>query len=243
MKLALANYSGGKDSHIAIYKAKIKGYNIPYVFTLNGGKEHFRAFNSFINVDLIKEHCRLMGINLIEHKFKVNNEFFERGENAYISVFCSGIKKVVSKLNSQGDNITFFSSIDYELEKNDKILVRGIKKFLKESNIKFYSAVKGRSTLDILKLSLKLGIKSLIVVVERNIDIYWLGKIITCDFIDYIINEKNKGNFIDTNDFQTLVIESPLMKKRINIKDFDIIYDPLKITTSILLKIKKFEIY
>jgi len=242
MKLALANYSGGKDSHIAIYKAKIKGYNIPYVFTLNGGKEHFRAFNSFINVDLIKEHCRLMGINLIEYKFKVNNEFFERGENAYISVFCSGIKKVVSKLNSQGDDITFFSSIDYELEENDKILVRGIKKFLNESNIKFYSAVEGRSTLDILKLSLKLGIKSLIIGVERNIDIYWLGKIITYDFIDYIINEKNKGNFIDANDFQTLVIESPLMKKRINIKDFDIIYDPLKITTSILLKIKKFEI-
>jgi diphthamide synthase (EF-2-diphthine--ammonia ligase) len=242
MKTCISNYSVGKDSHIAIYKAKIKGYNIPYVFTLNGGKEHFRAFNNFINVDLIKEHCRLMGINLVEHRFKVDKKFFEKGEDAYISVFCSGIKKVVSKLNFQGDNITFFSSIDYELEENDKILVRGIKKFLKESNIKFYSAVKGRSTLDILELSLKLGIKSLIIGVERNIDIYWLGKIITYDFIDYIINEKNKGNFIDTNDFQTLVIESPLMKKRINIKDFDIIYDPLKITTSILLKIKKFEI-
>jgi diphthamide synthase (EF-2-diphthine--ammonia ligase) len=243
MKLALANYSGGKDSHIAIYKAKIKGYHIPYVFTLNGGKNHYRAFNSFINVDLIKEHCRLMGINFIEHRFKVDNNFFEKGEDAYISVFCSGIKKVVSKIRTKGDNITFFSSMDYELEKNDKILIKGIKSFLKKSDIKFYSAVEGRSTLDILKLSLKLGIKSLIIGVERNIDIYWLGKIITYDFIDYIINEKNKGNFIDTNDFQTLVIESPLMKRRINIKDFDIIYDPLKITTSILLKIKKFEIY
>jgi len=243
MKLALANYSGGKDSHIAIYKAKIKGYNIPYVFTLNGGKEHFRAFNNFINVDLIKEHCRLMGINLVEHRFKVDRKFFEKGEDAYISVFCSGIRKVVSKLKSKGDNITFFSSIDYELEKNDKILVRGIKKFLKESNVKFYSAVNGRSTLDILKLSLKLGIKSLIVGIERNVNIYWIGKIITHDFIDYIINEKNRGNFIDANDFQTLVIESPLMRKKIRINDFDLIYDPLKTTTSILLKIKKFEVY
>ena len=158
-------------------------------------------------------------------------------------IFCAGIKKAISKITFPVSSLTFVSSMDYEMEENEKVLVQGVKVFLKTSSIKFISVVKGRSTIDILKHLLRIGIKAIIVGVERNIETFWLGRIIDNEFIDYIEQEKKKGNFINTNDFQTLVVESPLMKKRIKIKDFDVFDDPERITTSILLKIKEYEIY
>ena len=234
MKFAITNYSGGKDSHIAIYKAKADGYNIPFVFTANGGKFHYKLFNNFTNIELIKKHCNLMNIEFVEIKFNSYKKFLD---DKGFSLFCIGIKEILSRLNS--DNITFFSSMDYEIGKDDKLFIEKVKKFLKKLNVGFYSVVNGKSTIDVLKLSLNFGIKSLIVGIEKKIDFKWLGRVIDYSFVDYIIKERMEGNWIDANNFQTLVIESPIMKKKIKITDFEI----KELTNSFMLKVNDFDVY
>ncbi|MEW6012991.1 MAG: hypothetical protein AB1602_06285 [Elusimicrobiota bacterium] len=231
-KIAFSNYSGGKDSHYAIYKALKEGYSIPFIFTFNAGKIHHKIFNDFLKIKILKEQSRLMGIRLIEYKF-----------DEYKIPFIEAIKEIHRKeIKGKFSKITFYSSMDYEIrEKKDGLLIRDILSLFKKLNIKYKSAVKGKTTTEMIKDSLKAGIYFIITAVEKNIDDFWLGKEAGDNFIEYIIKENRKGNYIDANDFQTLVIRSPLMRKKLKIESWEIVSEKDDTTSSKIMKIKRFK--
>lgn len=231
-KIAFTNYSGGKDSHYAIYKALKDGYSVPFIFTFNAGKIHHRIFNDTLKIKILKEQANLMGIRLIEYKFE-----------DYQIPFIEAIKEIHRKeINGKLKKITFYSSMDYEIrEKKDALLIRNILSLFKKLNIKYKSAVKGKKTIEMIKDSLKAGINFIITAVEKNIDDFWIGKEAGNNFIEYIIKENRKGNYIDANDFQTLVIKSPIIKKKLKIESWEIVSEKDDTTSSKIMKIKRFK--
>lgn len=231
-KIAFSNYSGGKDSHYSIYKALKEGYSIPFIFTFNAGKIHHKIFNDSLKIKILKEQSRLMGIRMIEYKFE-----------DYKIPFIDAIKEIHRKeIYGKFKKITFYSSMDYEIrEKKDSLLIRDILSLFKKLNIKYKSAVKGKTTIEMIKETLKCGIRYIITAVEKNIDINWLAKEVDENFINYINRENAKGNHIDANDFQTLVIKSPLIKKKLKIESWEIVSEKDDTTSSKIMKIKRFK--
>jgi len=96
---------------------------------------------------------------------------------------------------------------------------------------------KEKGLIDILKECCSLKIRPLIISIEDKISKKWLGKIADDKFIDYIEKENRKGNNISGNDFQTLVIESPLFSRKMKILDSE----AFKYKRTIFLKIKRYE--
>ncbi|MEF3280841.1 MAG: hypothetical protein K6357_07750 [Elusimicrobiota bacterium] len=226
-KIAFTNYSGGKDSHFAIIKAIELGYNLKLLFTFNAGKLHHEIFNEFPKSDIIKKQANLMGIRCYEYKY-----------NKMEIPFLDAIRKSV-KIIGHEEKTIFISSMDYDLTKQDRKITNNIISGIRKMGIKYISVVKGNDMFDIIEKTLSKGIRYIITAVEKNVSYNWLGKVIDEGFIRYLKDEKRKGNTITANDFQTLVTESPIMKKRLLIKSSEIV-DGFQRTTSILLKIKKY---
>lgn len=229
IKYAFTNYSGGKDSHLSLILAKKLGYKIKILFSFNGGKIHYKIFNDFLKIEIIKKQSKMMGIELFEYRFSdYKIPFIDCVKNLLI------LKKIKA-------NMTFISSFDYEfVDKKDHYIYNEIKKFLHNNKIKFKSFVNGKDTIEVIKESIKNNITSIITAVEKNVDVNWIGKEINERFIEYIKKEQKRGNIITANDFQTLVIKSPILNKKLIIDRYDIFEDKTNTTTSKLMIIKKY---
>lgn len=231
-KIAFTNYSGGKDSHYALYRAIEDGFTVPFVFSFNASEIHHKIFNETLKIDIIKEQLKLMGIRLIEYKFA-----------EYKIPFTDAVTEIYKKeIEKKYKNVTFYSSMDYEIkDRKDFIIIKDILNLFKKLRIKYISAVKNKSTVDMLDETMKLNIRYIITAIEKNIDSKWLGREVDESFVQYIKDENSKGNKIDANDFQTFVIKSPLFKKTLKIEKYEIISDNIFNKGSKLLKIKKFK--
>ena len=83
--------------------------------------------------------------------------------------------------------------------------------------IPFKKVIKEDATFAPMRMALKEKIESIMVSTDENVNQKWLGQKCDGKFIKYIKEESEKGNKIDANNFQTLVVKSPLFKKRFKI--------------------------
>jgi len=211
-KTAIVFYSAGKDSHLALLSAVKKGYS-PFLVTFRGGKNHRRYFNDLPKVEIVKEQAGLMGFPIFVCGVKSHPDsfLFER-----VMVF---LKNKIFVRNGS-DKIAHFSSNDYQEEKRDKT---ENKKFIRICSrldiafIPFKKIIKEDATFAPIGMALKEKVESIIVSTDVNVDRKWLGRRCDGKFVGYIKGESQKGNKIDANNFQTLVVKSPLFKKRLKI--------------------------
>lgn len=218
-KKALIFYSGGKDSHLALFYALKRGFD-PILFHLDGGCKHREFFSNYIGGDIIKKHCDMMRLEVNSIKIK---------KLEFAKIFHKITDEALKKLK-EGEKLFYFSSNDYNEQPKDEKINREFMKICMMKKINFVSFLDIISRDEVLapvKLCLKNRIKSIIVGLEREIDKEWLLKFVDADFIKMIRKLLKAGDHIDANSYQSLVIESPLFgKKKLKILKTGYSYDP-----------------
>jgi len=232
-ELAFVLYSGGKDSHIALYNAIKDGYDV-VLFHANPSNMSPDIFNSPYVSDIVKKHADLMGIQLYELKIKGVME----EENIFLKI----INLLKSKYKS---NIIYYDSFQYSasISETDIKNINKISRIFKAHGIKtvpFRKIIKGNEISDSFESYLKSGIKAIITGVENGISTDFLGRELDEIFIKHLEELMKKNNGIGAYNYQTLVTSSPLFNgysfKITQSKQF---YNPK--TKSNLLKIIKWK--
>lgn len=224
MKCAVI-YSGGKDGHLALLYALEKGYKINCLINIDGGKNHLVYFNDSRKTEIIKTQGKLMNIPVFVYKTppgftpkNVRENFSEIVRLASQKYEFSTV--VDSNVKENLEEINLIQSLSCKIKKSVEIP-------LAKKNI-----------FQIIKECEKRKVESIITALEKNVNPKHLGKKLNSKFVDFIKKEAKKKNKIIGDDFQTLVIGSPLFKKKIKIIDAKIL-DSIDTT---FLKIKKFKI-
>ncbi len=216
-KKALILYSGGKDSHLALLTAVKRGYD-PILWHLDGGDRRHILFSNYIGYDIVKAHAKMAGLNL----------FSIKTNNLQAELFKKIIKKTIRLINKE-EKLEYFSTNDYQEIKKDKKFNEHIKNICKNSGVKFISfldIIKKDDIFPPIKMSIRSGVKSIIIGLEKEIDKSWLLKPIDESFMEMIKREIKSGKNIDGNSYQSLVIESPLFgNKKMKILDTGYAYD------------------
>lgn len=198
--------SGGKDGCMACFKAVQEGHRVEYLFNLTTKESNFVSFHNF-HKDMVKIQSKAIGIHLFQKEIcpqKGNHERFERE-----------LKEITLKLIDKGIQGLVFGYVlpgDYQ-----RVLV---KRLCSELNLKLIEPLYKRNSKRVLTEFVKLGFKAVIVSVDlRVLDSYWVGRFINEDFIKYLESKPGVDFCGDHGEYHTFVVDGPLFKKTIQIKE------------------------
>ena len=204
-----ALFSSGKDSTYAIFLMKKHNYDVACLITLKSENKDSFMFHT-PNIDLASLQADSMNIPLIEH--------FTKGEKeTELDDLKEAIKKAKEKYQIQGI-ITGALFSNYQRERIEKVC--------DELSLPVYSPLwhKEQETemKELLNASFEFVFSS---VAAYGLDKTWLGKKITFNDVEKLVqlNKKYGINIAgEGGEFESLVIDCPLFKKRLNIVDYEI---------------------
>jgi len=220
MKLAIL-FSGGKDSTYALFKAMKEGHEIKYLITIFSERQDSWMFH-YPCIELTKLQAKSLGIKQIIKKTKGEKE-----------KELKDLKDVLISVKNEIDGVvTGALYSDYQKTRIEKIC--------KELGLKCLSPLWHSDLEKMLKEEVVLGFEIIISgVAAEGLDRSLLGKKIDLSLIEKLkeLNKKFGINIgAEGGEFETLVLDCPLFKKKIKILQSDSAWDNK--TNSGYLKIK-----
>lgn len=221
MKLATL-LSGGKDSVYATYLSIQNGHDVKYLVTIFPENKESWMFHHPC-IELTKLQAKAMGIKQITQKTEGKKE-----------EELKDLRKILEKIRNEIEGIAS-GAIASEYQKSR------IEKICKELGLKSVTPLWSRNYEELLKDENDLGFKTIITgVFAEGFNKSWLGREIDEKCIEDLkeLNKKFGINLCgEGGEYETFVLDCPLFKKRIKIKNLDIIWDNK--TNSGYLAIKK----
>jgi len=204
MKLGVL-FSGGKDSGYAAYLAKKLGYKLGCLISLASmNKDSFMFHTPAIN--LVKKQAKLMGLPLIILETKGNKE-------EELLDLKQAIKEAVIKYKIKGIVTGAVASV-YQATR--------IQKICDGLGLECFNPLWQKNQIELLEELLKNRFEIILSsVAAYPFDKNWVGKKIDLDFIKEMkkMQEKYKINPAgEGGEFESLVINCPLFKKRLEVK-------------------------
>jgi uncharacterized protein (TIGR00290 family) len=201
MEKAFVSWSGGKDCCQSAYKAQQKGYQLKYLLNMVN-PEVERSCSHGISSRWIKLQAEAMGIPILQPH--TNGKDYEE-------VFINTLKKI----KTEGVTTGIFGDIDFmpHLEWVQKICgTAGLKAVLP-----LWQGKQEQIAQDFIDL----GFVSIIVAVKADLlGEDWLGRKFDKQFIkDIAALNKNITPCGEAGEFHSLVVDGPLFKKRLELKD------------------------
>ena len=194
----IVSWSGGKDSCLACYKAKLMGYEIKYLLNFVSKKSKRVAFHG-IEKRLINLQAGLTGIPLYQKEVSDDMKDYEKE-----------FKMAVSKIKSDVDGIVFG---DIYLDEHREWAER----VCQELKIKAIEPLWSISPKKITESFIQYGFKSVIVSCKADL----LGKKFVGKYFDKnIIKELKKRKIClcgENGEYHTFVLDGPLFQNRIKI--------------------------
>ncbi|MBC7128596.1 MAG: diphthine--ammonia ligase [Thermoplasmatales archaeon] len=193
--------SGGKDSIYAMYIAMNYGWNIKCLITIKA--RNFSWMYHVENIDIIPFISKSTGIPLI----------FEKGSGDEID----DLRRAIKKANVEG---IVYGAIESEYQKTR------IEKVAEELNIKSFAPLWGKNQENLLHEIINAGFSCVVVATAaEGMDERFLGRAIDERFIDelrklstkYGVNISGEGG-----EYETLVVDCPIYRYRIEIVDAEI---------------------
>jgi len=222
MKVAVL-FSGGKDSVRAVHFCLNKGYDVKYLVTMISKREDSYMFHT-PNIHLTELSAEAIGIPLITKETSGIKEKEVKDLKNILKVLeidtvaCGGI----------------FSS--YQKSRFERVC--------RELNLKLLAPFWHTDPEQFLKDTINLGFDVRIVgVYAEGFDEGWLGKKLDYKMLEELkkLHEKYKiSPVFDGGEAETIVLDGPIFKKRIEIIDSEKVWD--RKTQSGYLKIKKAEL-
>ena len=192
MSNVVVSLSGGKDSVYALYIALKEGLNVTHLmFIMTGGKGHLE------NKSMLKLVSEAIGIPSIVVGRKPDD-----------------IRKALKKINADmlvSGVMTTPEHLEYYKEILDPI------------NVKQYAPLFGKNPLVSLAEMQQLGFHNLIIEIDAALgsNKNWLGREIDQGVIDEItelVNNKKMNPIGEWGEYHTIVVDSPIYKKKIHVE-------------------------
>ncbi|EKQ53226.1 MAG: metal-binding-domain/4Fe-4S-binding-domain containing ABC transporter, ATP-binding protein [Methanobacterium sp. Maddingley MBC34] len=210
MKAAVL-FSGGKDSTMAVYKAMKDGWDVEYLLSMHSENPHSYMFH-VPNIHLTQLLSQAMEIPLIQAKTPGEKE--EELED---------LKNALTDLKHRGIEAVFTGAIHSEYQKSR------IDSLCKEAGLESIAPLWHRDPLDYMQEVFDLGFKVMITSVSaEGLDESWLGRIIDEDLLEELkgLHEKYGLHMaFEGGEAETLVLDGPIFKKKLNILDSEKIWE------------------
>jgi predicted ATP pyrophosphatase (TIGR00289 family) len=202
MKAAVL-YSGGKDSTMSIYKALEQGYKIEYLVSMISENPESYMYHS-TNIHLTELSAQALNIPLIKA--------FTKGEK---EKELEDLRLVLSDLKNDGMEAIFTGAIASQYQKSR------IDKLCNSLSLKSFSPLWHRDPQEYMEELIKLNFEVVIVSVSaEGLDESWLGRRINAELLEDLLELNDKYGVhlaFEGGEAETLVLDSPLFQKRINI--------------------------
>ncbi len=209
MKLA-ALFSGGKDSVYAVYQMINQGHDMKYLVTMKPKRPDSWMFHKPL-VEFTNLQAESMGIKQIiaETEGEKENELVD-------------MKNALEKIKDEIDGVVSGAlASNYQKVRVDKIC--------EELGLESIAPLWQADQLQRLREEIKQGFKIMITAVAaEGFDESWLGKIIDEKVIDDLEKLHKKFGIhpgFEGGEAESFVLDCPIFKKKIEIKDFKKVWD------------------
>lgn len=218
MRLA-ALFSGGKDSTFSIYLAKQAGHEVKYLATvISENPDSFMYHTPNIGMTFLQSQC--LGIQLVSIKSSGEKEK-EVGD----------LKKLLKGLQIEGVLAGAIAS-KYQFER--------VKKVCDELSLKVETPLWGMKQGELLKNMIESGFEIILTAVAaEGLGEKWLGRKIDMKALSALkrLNKKYGINVAgEGGEYESLVLDCPMFKKRIEITDSEKIWDGKTNSGKLLIK-------
>lgn len=207
MQLA-ALVSGGKDSVLALYKAQQMGHEIKVLGTMVSKRSDSYMFH-YPNIHLTDYLAEALQIPLV----KAETCGIKEKE-------LDDLKKMLMSLDVEGV-VTGAIASSYQKQRIDKLC--------EEIGLKSIAPLWQENPLDIMNELIALKFKVILVGVSAHgLDQNWLGREITKETLQQLVelNKKFQISLVgEGGEYESLVLDGPIFKKRIEIVESEIEYE------------------
>jgi diphthine-ammonia ligase len=204
MKAAVL-FSGGKDSTMAVYKAMEDGWTVEYLLSMHSENPHSYMFH-VPNIHLTVLLSQAMGIPLIQAKTPGEKE--EELDD---------LRRALNELKNRGVEAVFTGAIHSEYQKSR------IDGLCHELGLKSIAPLWHRDPLEYMQEVVSLGFEVIITsVAAEGLDESWLGRTLDEDLLEELKGLHKKYGLhmaFEGGEAETLVLNGPIFKKRLNILD------------------------
>lgn len=197
---AFFNWSGGKDSALALHKViQDDNFNISTLLT-SVNKDSMRISMHGVPVELLKQQTESIGIPL---------EILSLPSSADMIEYENVMFEKMNKLKSMGINTAIFGDIFLEDLKKYRL------EQLAKVNMKAHFPLWKIPTKDIMSEFIDLGFKTIVTCVDANyLDKSFVGRVIDKEFLkDLPTNVDVCG---ENGEFHTFAFDGPIFKKPVN---------------------------
>ena len=210
MKAAVL-FSGGKDSTMAVYKAMKDGWTVEYLLSMHSENPHSYMFH-VPNIHLTQLLSQAMGIPLIQAETPGMKE--EELED---------LRKALSELKDKGVEAIFTGAIHSQYQKSR------IDQLCQELGLESIAPLWHRDPQEYMEEIIELGFEVVITSVSaEGLDESWLGRVITRELLEELrgLHEKYGLHLaFEGGEAETLVIDGPLFKKKLEILDSEKVWN------------------
>ncbi|GIU81162.1 MAG: diphthine--ammonia ligase [Acidobacteria bacterium] len=208
MAKAVMNWSGGKDSAIALYRA-LRDKNLEVKYLLTTVNEHWQRVSMHgVRRELLKAQAEAIGIELIEVMLP---------EVASMEVYESQMSKAWDFLIEKGVTHAIFGDIfleDLRKYREDQLAKKGLHGVF---------PLWGCSTKDLIEEFLALKFRAVIVCADASkLDAGWCGRLIDGNFLAELPAGVDPCG--ENGEFHTFVFDAPYFKKPIEIEIGEVVY-------------------
>jgi len=198
----VALFSGGKDSIYSIYVAQQYGWDVTKLVTIISENKDSWMYHT-LNIHLTEKQAESMNIPLVKKVTKGEKE-----------KELDDLKEILKSLDTDGV-ISGALASEYQRTRIEKVCY--------DLGIKSFTPLWHKDQELILREQVNAGFKIMIVgVFAKGFDESWLGRIINEKCVDELvkIRDKHKINIAgEGGEFETLVLDCPLFKKRLVLDD------------------------
>ncbi len=199
----LVSWSGGKDGCFACYEAMRQGYQVTCLVNFIT-QEHRRVSFHGTDTKLIQLQSEAIGIPLLQ-KETTWDGYEQEFKEAVRSLVPNGIKGMVF-----GD-IYLQEHLDW------------VERVCGDIGIEAVEPLWGRNTEKVVSDFIDSGFEAVIVSAKSDlIDQEWMGHNVDRDFVNYL-NERDIDPCGENGEYHTLVVNGPIFKSRIEIRQSSII--------------------
>ena len=209
-------FSGGKDSTYAILKTTLEKHDLCCITTMHPSSDDSLLFH-YPTTNLLSKISTVIGVPVIERSCNRSEKNYEVKELTRL------VKTAIDEFSIDGLVNGCISSkfqLDIFQDICDKLNVRLISPLWNIDSDYYYEQL------------LRQGFEIMITrVAALGLDSNWLGKIITKDNYSVLKKLSHKYQFnmtFEGGEAETLVLDCPLYKKRICVKDHNITWDGIR---------------
>ncbi|MCV9927642.1 diphthine--ammonia ligase [Flavobacterium sp. LS1R49] len=207
-KIALFNWSSGKDSALALYKIQQeKEFEINCLLT-SVNQQFQRISMHGVRVELLEQQAKSIGIPL---------EIMQIPEMPTMEVYEKVMTETLAKLKNQGVKYSIFGDIfleDLRKYREDKLVDIGF-----EAVFPLWKT----PTQDLIQEFISLGFKTIVVCVnERFLDKSFVGRVIDQDFINDLPDNVDVCG--ENGEFHTFTFDGPIFSEPIQFEIGEIVH-------------------